>query len=210
MKNITKINIIFYSIAIFCCCSPISAQQPEKQHIGAQELLEDSFTLAKMVFESGFRPTFLIALWRGGAPIGIAVEEYFRYKNVSIKNHYAVGVSSYNHDQLKKKIDVFGLEYVANTIQPTDRLLIIDDVLDSGASIEALLKELAEQCGENTPKDIKVATVFYKPECAKFTPPNYYHLHKTSAWLVFPHELEGLSTSEIKELKSEEILDILD
>jgi hypothetical protein len=195
-------------IAIFFCSSPILAQYLEKQHIGAQELLEDSFTLGKTAFESGFRPTFLIAIWRGGASIGIAVEEYFRYQNAPINHHCSVRVSSYNHDQLKKEVVVFDLDYVARTIQATDRLLIVDDVLDSGSSVKKLLEEIDKQCGENAPKDIKIATIYYKPKSSTIPPPDYY-LHETSSWLVFPHEFEGLSTPEIKELKGDAVLDII-
>ena len=54
----------------------------EKKFITAQELLEDSFRLAAKVYEDGFRPQFIVGIWRGGAPIGIAVQEYFDYKKV--------------------------------------------------------------------------------------------------------------------------------
>ena len=52
-----------------------------KKFITAQDLLEDSFRLAAQVFEDGFRPQFIIGIWRGGAPVGIAVQEYFDFKN---------------------------------------------------------------------------------------------------------------------------------
>ena len=58
----------------------------EKQFITAQELLEDSFRLAAQVYESGFRPQFIVGIWRGGAPIGIAVQEYFDFKEVEMQN----------------------------------------------------------------------------------------------------------------------------
>ena len=51
----------------------------EKFYIGAEDLLADSFRLARRVHQSGFEPTFIMALWRGGAPIGLAVQEYFAY-----------------------------------------------------------------------------------------------------------------------------------
>ena len=47
----------------------------EKHYIGATELLEDSFKLAWEVYESGYRPNYIVGVWRGGAPIGIAVHE---------------------------------------------------------------------------------------------------------------------------------------
>jgi hypothetical protein len=46
-----------------------------KEFISAESLLRDSFALAVQIVASGFRPTFLVGVWRGGAPIGIAVQE---------------------------------------------------------------------------------------------------------------------------------------
>ena len=46
-------------------------QVSDKQYLDAQTLLEDSFRLGAEIYRSGFRPTFIVAIWRGGAPIGI-------------------------------------------------------------------------------------------------------------------------------------------
>jgi|TARA_Y100000310_G_scaffold243910_1_gene248589 hypothetical protein len=48
----------------------------EKEYISAQSLLIDSYKLAKKVLDSGFKPDFIVGVWRGGAPVGIAVQEY--------------------------------------------------------------------------------------------------------------------------------------
>ena len=45
-----------------------------KRYIQAQQLLEDSYQLAWQVFESGYRPNYIVGVWRGGAPVGIAVQ----------------------------------------------------------------------------------------------------------------------------------------
>ena len=47
----------------------------EKLFIDSNQLLKDSFKIAWNVFESGFRPNYIVGVWRGGAPIGIAVQE---------------------------------------------------------------------------------------------------------------------------------------
>jgi len=47
----------------------------EKLFITAEELLKSSFELGLKIFESEFNPTHIIGIWRGGAPIGIAVHE---------------------------------------------------------------------------------------------------------------------------------------
>ena len=47
----------------------------EKTVLTAQDLLEDSFRLGVNILESGFKPTMIIAVWRGGTPVGVAVQE---------------------------------------------------------------------------------------------------------------------------------------
>ncbi len=66
----------------------------DKCYITAQQLLEDSFRVAAQVYQDGFRPDFIIGIWRGGAPIGIAVQEYYDYKGIET-DHIAVRTSSY-------------------------------------------------------------------------------------------------------------------
>ena len=66
----------------------------EKQYLSAQGLLEDSFKLAAQILASDFRPTFMIAVWRGGAPIGIAVQEFLAYHDIETDN-IAIRTSSY-------------------------------------------------------------------------------------------------------------------
>ena len=78
---------------------------------------------------------------------------------------------------------------------------IIDDIFDSGRSVDAIIKTLREKCRRNTPDDIKVATVYYKPNRnATSRVPDFY-LHETDEWTVFPHEMDGLSVEEIRKTK---------
>lgn len=185
----------------------LTPSSTNKKNISAYDLQKDSFLLARKIFESGFRPTFLIALWRGGAPIGIAIDEYFRYKKSPIKEHCAIKVSAYNHDQLKGEVDVSSLEPVAKIIKPSDKLLIVDDIVDTGSSIENFLSELHKICKQVMPQEIRVAAPYYKSKISKIEP--HYFLYDTEKWIVFPHELEGLNESELKELKGSEIFDII-
>ena len=82
-------------------------------------------------------------------------------------------------------------------------MLIVDDVFDSGRSIYALKEKLKELMRLNLPEDIRVACPYYKPQNNK-TPiePNYY-IHQSEDWLVFPHELSGLTPDEIIEGKTD-------
>ena len=88
-----------------------------------------------------------------------------------------------------------------------DSLLIVDDVHDTGVSIDKIISDLSTACKKNTP-EIRVATPYYKPSKNKTSRVPDYYLHETDKWLVFPHELDGLTLDEIKDHKPE-IKDLL-
>ena len=74
----------------------------EKHYIRADELLEDSFKLAWNVFESGYRPNYIVGVWRGGAPIGIAVQELLKVLGAN-SDHIAIRTSYYTGIGERKK-----------------------------------------------------------------------------------------------------------
>jgi hypoxanthine phosphoribosyltransferase len=174
-----------------------------KKFITAQALLEDSFRLAAQVYKDGFRPQFIVGIWRGGAPIGIAVQEYFDFKEVET-DHISVRTSSYyGINQQSKEIKVHGLHYIIENANASDGLLIVDDVFDSGRSIEALIKQLNKLSRNNMPQDVRIACPWYKPQNNQVELKPDYYIHESSEWLVFPHELSGLTQEEIAEGKKD-------
>jgi len=174
-----------------------------KHYLSAQGLLEDSYKLAAQVLDSGFRPTFMIAVWRGGAPIGIAVQEYLAYHGIETDN-IAIRTSSYHGiDNQSKEVKVHGLSYLVKNIQHTDSLLIVDDVYDTGRSIEAIINQLHRLARLNTPHDIRVAVPYFKPSRNQTDRVPDYFIHETNEWLKYPHSLEGLSNEEILENRPE-------
>ena len=174
----------------------------EKLFIDSNQLLKDSFKIAWNVYESGFRPNYIVGVWRGGAPIGIAVQELLDVLGVK-SDHIAIRTSSYESmGKQGKDVQVHGLNYVIKKVESEDSLLIVDDVHDTGLSIDQIIKDLNKACKKNTPT-IKVATPYFKPEKNKTERKPDYYLHKTDKWLVFPHELEGLTIDEIKKNKPE-------
>jgi len=134
-----------------------------KTYLDAQTLLEDSFKLAAMVYRSGFRPSFIVAVWRGGAPMGIAMQELLAYRGVH-SDHITVRTSSYHDiDQQNSTVQVFSLNYLVKKLSQEDRLLIVDDVYDTGRSIEAIINTLSVKTRRNMPADIRIAVPYYKP-----------------------------------------------
>jgi len=169
----------------------------EKHYITAQELLEDSFQLGAEIIKSGFRPDFIVGIWRGGAPVGIAVQEMLEYCGIST-DHISLRTSLYaGIESTGNQVRVHGLGYLVRNLNAENALLIVDDVFDSGRSIKAVIDQLSERTRRNTPDAIKVATPWYKPENnATDRVPDFY-LHTTDRWLVFPHEVQGLTEAEL-------------
>ncbi|WP_262689591.1 phosphoribosyltransferase [Kordiimonas aestuarii] len=178
-----------------------------KKYVTAQELLDDSFELGIKILKSGFRPKFIVGVWRGGTPTGIAVQEILDYYGVHT-DHIAIRTSSYIGMQQQKEVKVHGLEYIINNINAEDSLLIVDDVFDSGRSIDAIINHLRIKCRRNTPEIIKIATCFYKPARNVTSLEPDFYCHETDDWLVFPHELSDMSREEIKTHKGLDLPDI--
>jgi hypoxanthine phosphoribosyltransferase len=173
----------------------------DKKFITAQELLEDSIRLGVKILENGFKPHFIVGIWRGGTPVGIAVQELLDYFGVQT-DHIAIRTSSYTGiNRRETNINVHSLGYIIKNANAEDTLLIVDDVYDTGLSVQAVLKTLGERARKNMPRDIRIATVYYKPGNNKTDMVPDYYLYETDKWLVFPHELNGLTPEEIHDNK---------
>jgi hypothetical protein len=175
----------------------VTAPPIEKVFISADSLLRDSMQLAMQILRSGFSPTFLVAIWRGGAPIGITVQEVLEYHGVEA-DHISIRTSSYvGIDSQVKDVRVHAVDYLVSQLTYEDKLLLIDDVFDSGHSMEAVIAELGRRCRRNLPAEIRIATVYYKPERNRSASKPDYFVRATNDWLVFPHEIQGLTRQEI-------------
>ena len=176
----------------------INPEHSEKIYIKADELLRDSFALALKVIESGFRPDFIVAVWRGGTPVGIAVQELMKYVGIET-DHIAIRTSYYQGiNKTNSLVQVHNLGYLLENLNYDNSVLIIDDVFDRGRSIEAIISELQRLTRRNLPKDIRIATVWFKPEKNVTALSPDYYVHETNRWLVFPHELDGLTDEEVR------------
>jgi len=177
--------------------------EDKKIYISAQQLLEDSLELGRQVIESGFRPNYIVGVWRGGTPVGIAVQELLDFYGFET-DHISIRTSSYkgmqNRDE-KNAVRVHGLSYLTRQMNHDDSLLIVDDVFDTGLSVKAIIDYLRRRSRRNMPDDVRVATAYFKPARNRTDFEPDFRVHTTDEWLVFPHELEGLSLQEIAENK---------
>ena len=176
-------------------------------YIDEESLLNDSFRLAVKIYESGFKPDFIVAIWRGGATVGIYVQECLQAlglqtAHIAIRTSYQ-GMENYQATMSNPQtIRVHGLQYLYENLNYEHSLLIVDDVFSSGYNIEAVINRLETKSKRNMPKDYRIATPFYKPSFNKTKRKPDYFLHEINDWLVLPYELTGLSKDELEKYKS--------
>ncbi len=178
-----------------------------QRFIAADDLLLDSFRLAAKIYEANYEPDFLVGLWRGGSAVGIAVQEgldYFGTKtdHIAIRTSYT-GAPGYS--QMVSKADsirVHGLQYLLENLCSHHSMLIVDDVYSTGSSVNAVISQLTKKTRRNLPKDIRIATVWYRPTEKTLRTPDYF-VHETTDWLVLPYELSGFTMDELRENRPE-------
>ena len=176
-------------------------------YIEADDLLLDSFRLANRIHESGFRPDFLVGLWRGGSAVGIAVQEGLEHVGIAT-DHIAIRTSYRGFAAYSAMMDrgdgirVHGLQYLLENLSNEHTLLIVDDVHSTGSSVKAVIDQLTAKTRRNLPHDIRIASVYFRPTERTLRTPDFF-IHETRDWLILPYELSGLSLEEISEHKPE-------
>ncbi len=178
-----------------------------ERFIAADDLLRDSFQLAANIHEAGFKPDFLVGLWRGGSAVGIAVQEGLDYfgvdtDHISIRTSYT-GAPQYSQMvSTADSIRVHGLQYLLENLCSDHSLLIVDDVYSTGSSVNAVINQLSRRTRRNLPSEIRTASVWYRPTEKTLRAPDFF-VHETDDWLVLPYELSGFSISELRENRPE-------
>lgn len=179
----------------------------QKTHIAADDLLLDSFRLAAQIEASGFRPDFLVGLWRGGSAVGIAVQEGLEHFGIPT-DHIAIRTSYRGRASYEEMVDkadsirVHGLQYLLENLCAEHSLLIVDDVFSTGSSVTAVIDQLSYRLRRNLPTDIRTASVWYRPSERSRRAPDFF-VHETADWLVLPYELNGMSLDELRQHKPE-------
>lgn len=184
-------------------------------HIDPDEFLVDTFRLGRAIYEAGYRPGHAISIWRGGTPVGLGVDAYFRAQGVRI-NHTTIATDSYLGIDQQGEVMVKNLEHLVQVVCPEDSLLIIDDVFESGNTIKKIVGLLNQMARSNTPREIIVGVVHNKPKRRVYDELPVISLQDIAEniWIDYPHELADLVSNDDPEdtllrKKSEAIWEIL-
>lgn len=164
-----------------------------KIYVSANDYVRDCFRLARMVLDSGWMPDDLIALWRGGAPVGVSVHEFLYYHGMR-PHHRVLKCQSYTGIRSRQQEVVFeNAGEIIGSIVPGSKVLVIDDIFDTGNTARALFDRLAPYHA-----DVRLATVYWKPGGNQTSLKPDFHVRETDDWIVFPHELDGLTADEVR------------
>ncbi len=130
---------------------------------------EDLKILAKKI-EKGYDFDAIVAIARGGMTIGLMLGEYFDNRYV-----FTINAIGYEDDKKLEKVKVFNIPDLSGF----KNVLIVDDIVDSGESMERVVKILKEKYPDLT---FKTAVIFQKPD-ASFSAD--FFVKKPLGWVDF-------------------------
>ena len=181
-----------------------------KEFLPYDQVRNNSLKMAHRILKDGFIPDVIYVSLRGGAYVANVVSEYFKIarKDVHPVLYAAVVARSYTDIRERDRVMIDGWTYSPEHLRPGDKILLVDDIFDTGKTINYLVEVLLEKGIPR--KDIKVAVHDYKyftqkkeqlpiqPDywCRKFviTKP------EEDRWIHYmSHELIGLTNEELEE-----------
>ncbi|MBR4258731.1 MAG: hypoxanthine phosphoribosyltransferase [Kiritimatiellae bacterium] len=166
----------------------------DKHYLSGDEYLHDVWRLAAAVRNSGWKPDILVALWRGGAPVGVALHEFFKVSGWEVR-HIPLKCGSYTGigENAGEVVFTHG-DIVFGMLRKGDKVLVVDDVFDTGKTAKAVKARIDE-----TGAEMRMACVYWKPgKNTTDMKPDYFVKDVGLEWIVFPHEMEGLTPEEMR------------
>ncbi len=179
----------------------------KKTFLPYRTVRNNAIKLAYQIYRSGFIPDVIYVSLRGGAYLGNVISEYFKFIRQEDRPVYyaAVVARSYSDVKVQSRIKVEGWTYNPEYLRQGDRVLIVDDIFDTGRTINHLVDIVLEKGIPR--KDVRIAVHDYKIRqyLGKELPvrPDYYcrkHVVRSEDedfWIHYcSHELVGLTPEE--------------
>ena len=130
--------------------------------------------LGRKIKESKFKPDVIVGVSRGGWPPARIMSDLLNNPNLAnmkVEFYKDIGVRSKSPRITQP---------VTSDVQ-NKKVLVVDDVADSGQSLRAVRNHLRRKGTE----EIRVCTIYYKPHSIYI--PDYF-AKRTSSWIIFPWE----------------------
>ena len=139
--------------------------------------------LAIQIHESGFKPTLLIGVMRGGAPIIDVLSRVFKLKCAYL------AVESYSGKNIEDKQGelVFSREMSSTVQNMGGRLLLCDDLSDTGVTLKKSINWLYKYPAIKNIESIKTA-VLWKKKDSTYEPDYCAERLDGNPWIVQPFE----------------------
>lgn len=147
----------------------------KKEYYGYPEFVEDTKVLLEQI--RAYNPDALVPIARGGLALGQLLGEALNTREV-----YSINSILYEDTTKLEKCKVFNVPNLSNV----KRVVLVDDIVDSGESMAAILTKLQKKYPHCT---FKIATLFYKPQ-AKILPD--FTVKEAKAWIEFFWEVDLL------------------
>jgi hypoxanthine phosphoribosyltransferase len=181
----------------------------KKEFLPYDTVRDNGIKLARAICDGGFVPDVIYVSLRGGAYLGNVISEYFKVVNRRGRPVYyaAVVARSYTGVRTAGRIKVEGWTYSPEHLRTGDKVLLVDDIFDSGSTVNHLAGIIL---AHGIPReDLKVAVHDYKffYDKAEQLPvqPDYWcrkhelSIHDEDIWIHYmSHELVGLRASELE------------
>lgn len=146
-----------------------------KEHVQWDRINSYIDTLYQQIIDSGETYDKIVGIMRGGAIPAVMLSHKMKIRA------YMVGIKTYDDDKQTNDIEIYGLDPVFYVNCENKRILIVDDICDSGQSI-SILKRLFNRMTTIPPK---FATIHLKPGAQEV--PDFYAC-ETSNYIVYPWE----------------------
>jgi len=149
----------------------------EKYYYGYDEFLRDVKSLHQAIKE--YDPDTLLAIARGGLTIGHLLANAMDTRRLFALNSI--------HYEGTRKLDTLKIFNIPD-LSDAKRVLVIDDIADSGETLVEVLRRLRELYPDVT---FKVATLFYKP--TSLIQPDFT-VKEAPSWIDFFWEIDPLAS----------------
>jgi hypoxanthine phosphoribosyltransferase len=155
-----------------------------------EQIYKMLLNLADKIRRDKFKPDIIVGVSRGGwIPARVMSDLLESHQTANVKAEFYKGIAETKNEPI--------ISQSVSMSVSEKRLLVVDDVADTGRSLQKVQKHLLKEGAA----EARVATIYYKPWSD--TLPDYYE-KETKLWLVFPWERKETVRHILEKYETEE------